>query len=56
MKIIRDREDRPKGHGYVEFEDLASLKSALDLNGTLELKGRKIRIDIADASRAFFLL
>jgi RNA recognition motif-containing protein len=34
IRVLRDREtDRPKGFGYIEFEDLESLKQALTLTG-----------------------
>lgn len=35
MKIIKDREDKPKGFGYVEFADLDGLKDALAKSGTV---------------------
>ena len=34
-KIIRDREDKPKGFGYVEFEDLDGLKEGLAKSGSV---------------------
>ncbi|KAJ2962510.1 hypothetical protein NQZ79_g2372 [Umbelopsis isabellina] len=47
-KVLRDREtDRPKGYGYIEFEDQESLKSALTLSGE-PLANRPIRVNIAD--------
>ena len=33
VKIIKDRDEKPKGFGYVEFEDLEGLKTALTNNG-----------------------
>ncbi|KAI9268029.1 hypothetical protein BDA99DRAFT_504673 [Phascolomyces articulosus] len=33
IRILRDRDERSKGFGYVEFEDLESLKGALELTG-----------------------
>lgn len=33
VKIIKDRDEKPKGFGYVEFEDLEGLKGALTYNG-----------------------
>jgi RNA recognition motif-containing protein len=34
IRLLRDRNtDRSKGFGYIEFEDLDSLKDALELNG-----------------------
>lgn len=35
MKIIKDRDEKPKGFGYVEFEELDGLKSALAKSGTV---------------------
>ena len=34
-KIIRDREDKPEGLGYVEFEDLDGLKDGLAKLGSV---------------------
>ncbi|KAF8622570.1 hypothetical protein AX15_006918 [Amanita polypyramis BW_CC] len=47
VKIIRDREDKPKGFGYVEFEDLDGLKDALAKTGS-NLAGRTIRVSVAE--------
>ncbi|EPQ54384.1 hypothetical protein GLOTRDRAFT_44499, partial [Gloeophyllum trabeum ATCC 11539] len=46
-KIIKDREDKPKGFGYVEFVDLDSLKEALDKSGS-NFAGRTIRVSVAE--------
>lgn len=35
MKVIKDRDERPKGFGYVEFEGLDDLKGALAQSGTV---------------------
>lgn len=35
IKIIKDRDDKPKGFGYVEFEDLDGLKDALGRTGSV---------------------
>lgn len=35
VKIIKDRDEKPKGFGYVEFTDLDSLKDALAKSGTV---------------------
>ncbi len=34
-KIIRDRDEKPKGFGYVELEDLEGLKEALARSGSV---------------------
>ena len=34
-KIIRDRDDKPKGFGYVEFTTVDGLKEALNKNGVV---------------------
>ena len=45
---MKDRVDnRPKGFGYVEFADLASLKKALTLADG-QLAGRSVRISVAE--------
>jgi len=40
--------NRPKGFGYVEFDDLESLKKALALSGE-SIMDRPIRVDVAEA-------
>ncbi|CAO3591718.1 unnamed protein product [Absidia cylindrospora] len=48
VRILRDRDsDRHKGYGYIEFEDLESLKAALELNGE-SLQNRAVRVNIAE--------
>ncbi|KAG8929724.1 hypothetical protein FRC02_005155 [Tulasnella sp. 418] len=47
VKIIRDRDDKPKGFGYVEFGDLQGLKDALAKSGG-QLSGRTIRVSVAE--------
>ncbi|KAF8274833.1 hypothetical protein EI94DRAFT_1768639 [Lactarius quietus] len=47
VKVIRDREERPKGFGYVEFEDLDDLKAALTKTGA-SLSGRTVRVSVAE--------
>ncbi|KXN84556.1 putative RNA-binding protein sce3 [Leucoagaricus sp. SymC.cos] len=46
-KIIKDRDDKPKGFGYVEFENLDDLKAALTNSGQV-LAGRTIRVSVAE--------
>lgn len=35
IKIIKDRDDKPKGFGYVEFVELDGLKDALAKTGSV---------------------
>jgi len=35
VKIIKDKDDKPKGFGYVEFEELEGLKYALTKTGSV---------------------
>ncbi|KAK1218830.1 Eukaryotic translation initiation factor 4B [Marasmius sp. AFHP31] len=50
VKIIRDRDDKPKGFGYVEFEDLEGLKDAIAKTGS-SFSGRTIRVSVAEAPK-----
>ncbi|TFK70285.1 RNA-binding domain-containing protein [Pluteus cervinus] len=47
IKIIKDRTERPKGFGYIEFEDLAGLKEALAKTGS-NFSGRTVRVSVAE--------
>ncbi|CAG8806904.1 14080_t:CDS:2, partial [Racocetra persica] len=47
IRILRDRDDKPKGFGYVEFEDVESLTKALQLSGE-SLGNRPIRVSVAE--------
>jgi len=47
VKIIRDKDDKPKGFGYVEFEELEGLKDALSKSGS-NFSGRVIRVSVAE--------
>ncbi|CAE6381193.1 unnamed protein product [Rhizoctonia solani] len=47
IKVIRDRDDKPKGFGYVEFETLDGLKSGLNKSGT-QLNSRTVRVSVAE--------
>jgi RNA recognition motif-containing protein len=38
IKIIKDREDKPKGFAYIEFESLDGLKDALAKSGTVSAR------------------
>ncbi|KAJ3734174.1 hypothetical protein DFJ43DRAFT_147979 [Lentinula guzmanii] len=50
VKLIKDRDDKPKGFGYVEFEDLDMLKDAISKNGAA-FSGRTIRVSVAEAPK-----
>ncbi|KAH7884566.1 hypothetical protein F5I97DRAFT_2074849 [Phlebopus sp. FC_14] len=47
IKIIKDRDDKPKGFGYIEFVELDALKDALSRTGT-SLSGRTVRVSVAE--------
>lgn len=47
VKIIRDRDDKPKGFGYVEFDTLAGLKNGLAKSNS-SLKSRTVRVSVAE--------
>lgn len=48
VRLMMDRaENKPRGYGYVEFEDLDSLKQATEMSGGV-LAGRNIRITVAE--------
>ncbi|KAF9997173.1 hypothetical protein BGZ79_009114 [Entomortierella chlamydospora] len=50
IRIMKDYEDKPKGFGYVEFDNLDSLKKALENNGQ-SLCGRNVRVSVAEPPR-----
>ena len=37
MKIIKSKDEKPKGFGYIEFEDVDGLKDALLKTGSVRL-------------------
>ncbi|KAF9516930.1 hypothetical protein BS47DRAFT_1371539 [Hydnum rufescens UP504] len=47
IKIIKDRDEKPKGFGYVEFETLDGLKDGLSRTGG-QMMNRTIRISVAE--------
>jgi RNA recognition motif-containing protein len=47
IKIIKDREDRPKGFGYIEFATLDGLKDALARSGQ-NFANRTVRVSVAE--------
>ncbi|KAG9017199.1 hypothetical protein FRB90_001367 [Tulasnella sp. 427] len=50
VKIIKDRDDKPKGFGYVEFETLQGLKEGLAKTGA-QLSGRTVRVSVAEPQK-----
>ncbi|THH10308.1 hypothetical protein EW145_g1409 [Phellinidium pouzarii] len=49
-KIIRDRDEKPKGFGYVEFATVDGLKEALAKNGAT-FSSRAIRVNVAEPQK-----
>lgn len=47
IKIIKDRDDKPKGFGYVEFATLDGLKDALAKSGQ-SFANRAVRVSVAE--------
>ena len=47
IKIIKDRDDRPKGFGYIEFATLDGLKDALARSGQ-SFASRTVRVSVAE--------
>lgn len=49
IRLVMDKEtDRFKGFGYVEFDSLKDLETALSLNGEVDVEGQVIKIDVAE--------
>ncbi|KAJ1559201.1 hypothetical protein HK405_011625, partial [Cladochytrium tenue] len=51
VRLQRGPDDRPKGFGYCEFDDLDSLKAAVNRHGE-SVRGRSIRIDVSEPREA----
>jgi translation initiation factor 4B len=50
VRMVMDMQtQRPKGYGYVEFEDRQGLVNALKMNGE-SLQNRQVRINVAEGS------
>ncbi|KAH7922502.1 hypothetical protein BV22DRAFT_1037397 [Leucogyrophana mollusca] len=47
IKIIKDRDEKPKGFGYIEFVELEGLKDAISRTGN-SLSGRTVRVSVAE--------
>ncbi|KDQ13467.1 hypothetical protein BOTBODRAFT_33485 [Botryobasidium botryosum FD-172 SS1] len=50
VKLIKDRDDKPKGFGYVEFETLDDLKAGLAKSGG-QMANRTVRVSVAEPQR-----
>ncbi|KAI5985121.1 eukaryotic translation initiation factor 4H [Pisolithus orientalis] len=48
VKVMRDKDHKSRGFGFVEFEDRVSLKAALQRTWQHSLGGRLVRVKIAD--------
>lgn len=51
VKVIRDRDGKAKGFGYIEFEDLDGLKEALARSGT-SFANRTVRVSVAEPPKS----
>ncbi|XP_033179774.1 eukaryotic translation initiation factor 4H isoform X3 [Bombus impatiens] len=52
IRLVKDKEtDRFKGFCYVEFEELADLEAALEMDGAVEVDKSVIKIDVAEGKR-----
>ncbi|XP_036148322.1 eukaryotic translation initiation factor 4H isoform X2 [Monomorium pharaonis] len=52
IRLVKDRDtDKFKGFCYVEFEDLADLEAALEMDGAVEVDKCLIKIDVAEGKR-----
>ena len=51
IKIIKDRDDRPKGFGYIEFATLDGLKDALGRSGQ-NFANRTVRVSVAEPRKS----
>ncbi|XP_050353080.1 eukaryotic translation initiation factor 4H-like isoform X3 [Nymphalis io] len=53
VRLVMDREtDKFKGFCYVEFEYLEDLVKAIEMNGSLNVDGKIVRIDVAEDKRS----
>ena len=51
IKIVKTRDDRPKGFGYIEFATLDGLKGALARSGQ-NFANRTVRVGVAEPRRS----
>jgi translation initiation factor 4B len=47
VKIIKSKDEKPKGFGYIEFDNVEGLKDALSKTGS-SFSGRTIRVSVAE--------
>lgn len=53
IRLVRDKDtDKFKGFCYVEFNDIEGLEAALSLNGTVNVEGHFLKIDVAEGKRS----
>jgi len=53
VKIIKSKDEKPKGFGYIEFENADGLKDALLKTGS-NFSGRTIRVSVAEPRKTIF--
>ena len=53
VRIVTGHDGKPKGFGYVEFQTLDDLKTALDRSGS-QLANRTVRISVAEPPKSAF--
>lgn len=52
IRLVMDKEtDRFKGFCYVEFDTLADLEAAINLNGEIEVEGNIVKVDVAEGKK-----
>lgn len=55
IRLVMDKEtDRFKGFCYVEFDSLADLEAAVNLNGEIEVEGNIVKVDVAEGLLLFW--
>eukprot|EP00727_Mastigamoeba_balamuthi_P006529 m51a1_g2497 putative cleavage stimulation factor (331) ;mRNA; f:119302-120566 len=52
FKLISDRDKKPRGYGFCEFSDPMTAQTALHTMNGVQLHGRPLRVDHADADKS----